>query len=52
MADKFEAQRQKIIAEQKAEMGKQAHLTQQNLDTLNVKEITPLTPEIISRQAT
>ena len=29
-----------------------AHLMKQDLETLNVSELTPLTPEVISRQAT
>ena len=30
----------------------QSHLALQNLDSLNLEEVNPLTPEIISRQAT
>ncbi|XP_014678869.1 PREDICTED: eukaryotic translation initiation factor 2 subunit 3-like, partial [Priapulus caudatus] len=31
---------------------KQPHLSKQDLSTLDIKELTPLTPEVISRQAT
>ena len=30
----------------------QAHLAEQNLETLDVAKLSPLTPEVISRQAT
>ena len=33
-------------------LAKQAHLAQQSLDNLDIEKVTPLTPEIISRQAT
>lgn len=38
--------------EQKKIMQKQPFLAQQDLDTLNPSQITPLSPEVISRQAT
>lgn len=33
-------------------LANQSHLAMQSLDNLNLEEINPLTPEIISRQAT
>ena len=35
-----------------AALAKQPHLAQQSLDNLDIEKVTPLTPEIISRQAT
>jgi ABC-type transport system involved in cytochrome bd biosynthesis fused ATPase/permease subunit len=52
MDTKFEKERQRIIEENKKALASQPDLAQQDLDSLNVAEITPLHPEIISRQAT
>ena len=52
MDEKFEKERQRIIEEQKLALAKQPHLAQQNIETLDITKITPLEPEIISRQAT
>ena len=52
MDAKFEAERKKLIEAQKEELKKQSGLAQQDLENLDVEAITPLTPEIISRQAT
>ena len=49
---KFEEERNKIIKDQLKALSDQGHLAQQTLDGLDVNTITPLTPEIISRQAT
>ena len=49
MDEKFERERLRIIEAQKEAMGKQDKLAQQNLDTLDVAQITPLDPDIISR---
>lgn len=50
--NKFNQLRDKIIAEQMKALEAQKDLTMQYLDKLNLEEINPLTPEIISRQAT
>ena len=42
----------KDIEEQKEVMKKQDHLKEQSLENLDPSKITPLTPEVISRQAT
>ena len=52
MDEKFEKERQRIIGVQKEALANQSHLAQQNLDTLDITQITPLDPDIISRQAT
>ena len=52
MEKKFEEDRKKIIDDQTKALAEQNHLAQQTLDGLDVAAITPLTPEIISRQAT
>ena len=50
--NRFELERQKIIVEQMKALASQGHLAMQDLDKLNLEEVNPLTPEIISRQAT
>ena len=50
--EKFQHDRQVIIDAQEIALKKQDHLAFQHLDKLDATEITPLTPEIISRQAT
>ena len=50
--EKFEKDRQQIILTQIDALAKQSGLAQQGLDTLKIDEITPLTADIISRQAT
>ena len=50
--EKFEKDRQQIILTQIDSLAKQSGLAQQGLDTLKIDEITPLTADIISRQAT
>ena len=52
MDKKFEESRKLIIDTQIKALAEQNHLAQQTLDNLDVNTITPLTPEIISRQAT
>ena len=52
MDKKFEEDRKKIIETQLKALADQSHLAPQTLDKLDVSSITPLTPEIISRQAT
>lgn len=42
----------KIIEEQKAKLAVQNKLSQQTLEEIDLQTITPLTPAIISRQAT
>ena len=51
-SSKFEQERQRIIKEQTAALEKQSNLAMQSLDGLDLEKLTPLTPEIISRQAT
>jgi translation initiation factor 2 subunit 3 len=43
---------QDIITAQKLLMESQSHLSMQSLDGLDLESLTPLSPEIISRQAT
>ena len=50
--EKFEREKTRIIATQKEALAKQKGLAMQNLEGLIIEDITPLTPEIISRQAT
>ena len=50
--EKFKIAQREIIEAQKKACAAQTGLAMQDLDNLNVEEITPLTPEIISRQAT
>jgi ABC-type transport system involved in cytochrome bd biosynthesis fused ATPase/permease subunit len=50
--EKFQHDRQVIIGHQEEALRKQSHLAFQQLDKFDAAEITPLTPEIISRQAT
>jgi len=50
--EKFERSRQVAIEDQLSQIKEQGHLAQQTLDNLDLETITPLTPEIISRQAT
>lgn len=52
MDEKFEKERQRIITQQLEALAKQPELSQQKLDGLDVAQITPLDPDIISRQAT
>ena len=44
--------KEEIIAAQQAAVLQQEHLAQQSLENFDVSRITPLNPEIISRQAT
>ena len=46
-----EEQKQELIEAQKKLLNTQPHLSMQNID-VDVGTLTPLTPEIISRQAT
>ena len=41
-----------IIASQHELVKEQAHLAEQSLDDFDISKVTPLNPEIISRQAT
>jgi len=50
--EKFERERKEIIERQTLALAKQKGLAMQDLEKLKIEEITPLTPEIISRQAT
>ena len=49
MESKYEEQTKKIIANQTEALAKQDHLSQQKLDGLDLDQVTPLTPDIISR---
>ena len=44
--------KEEIIAKQQAAVLEQSHLATQTLDNFDVSKVTPLNPEIISRQAT
>ena len=44
--------KEEIIAKQQAAVLEQSHLAAQTLDNFEVSRVTPLNPEIISRQAT
>ena len=44
--------KEEIIAIQQEDVLKQDHLAPQTLDNFDVAQVTPLNPEIISRQAT
>ena len=50
--EKFEKERQRIIKVQTEALAAQGHLSQQSLENLQIDKISPLDPEIISRQAT
>ena len=50
--EKFEKEKKRIIAAQKEALAAQSGLAMQDLENLKIEEITPLDPEIISRQAT
>ena len=41
-----------VVGRVGVEPGSTSHLMKQNLETLDVTKLTPLTPEVISRQAT
>ncbi len=52
-APQMESASRKVPKEEQMKiMQKQPKLAQQNLDTLDPSKITPLSPEVISRQAT
>lgn len=46
------ATKEEIIARQQEAVNAQDHLKQQTLDNFDVSKVTPLNPDIISRQAT
>jgi translation initiation factor 2 subunit 3 len=48
----YETEKQYHIRNQLEQLAKQEGLAMQSLDNLDIEAITPLTPEIISRQAT
>ena len=52
MDAKFAEAQKQVIKQAYEDCKKQSHLAEQDLENLNLEEISPLTPQIISRQAT